>query len=97
MIGERSRNAGPARGCIPRRRKDEYYYLFDEPEAIKKRKPSAAQLEALEKGRRTAKKNSTCSRCGPDYIQPAFPSSSRVCSSASRDSLSVRPSLGFSP
>ena len=56
--------SGRAKGCVPRRRKDEYYYLFDEREAVRKRTPSAAQAGALERGRRTARKNSTCSRCG---------------------------------
>lgn len=56
--------SGRAKGCVPRRRKDEYYYLFDEREAVLKRKPSPAQAEALERGRRTADKNSTCSGCG---------------------------------
>ena len=55
---------GPAKGCVPRGRKDEYYFLFDERDAVRKRRISSAQAEALRKGRRTAEKNSTCSRCG---------------------------------
>ncbi len=41
-----------------------YYDLYDVGQAIKKRKPTPAQLEALAKGRAKQKQRRTCQQCG---------------------------------